>query len=251
MDAEIDGDVEYARALGEIHAEKKDIAPAAVGEVHAHGCEFAQERVGGGGVFAGEELGADAERLVQRMAEAEHPGVAAGGTDGAADLVGERLKREGVMGGGEGAGERLARAMGGLGSGEDRNGLFKAALEQVAKSLVRHAAEAREVGARRQVITVDRGDEKQGANALIEVGFAAAEGVEFGAVGEELRDGAALAPRVDGLVARRGVGGGDEIGDAGAHGLSWRMARSSTSCVRTRSRSRPERESASCASNRP
>ena len=80
VDAEIDGNIEDAGALGEIHAEKKDVGPAAVREVHAHGREFAEEgmrpRTGGG-----EELGADAEGLVERVAEAEHPGVAAGGAD--------------------------------------------------------------------------------------------------------------------------------------------------------------------------
>ena len=73
-----------------------------------------------------------------------------------------------------------------MGRCEYGNSFLKAALEQVTKPLVRHAAKAREVRARRKVIAVNRGDEKQGANALIEVRFAAAEGVEFGAVGEEL-----------------------------------------------------------------
>ena len=41
---QIDGDVEHARAFGEIHAEEEDVAPAAVGQVHADGRGFAQDR---------------------------------------------------------------------------------------------------------------------------------------------------------------------------------------------------------------
>ena len=57
----------------------------------------------GRGAGGGEKLGADAEGLIERMAEAEHPGVAAGGADGAADLVGERAR-----GGGEHVDPRLS-----------------------------------------------------------------------------------------------------------------------------------------------
>ena len=36
MHAQVDGDVQHPRAFGEIHAQKEDVAPAAVGQVHAH-----------------------------------------------------------------------------------------------------------------------------------------------------------------------------------------------------------------------
>ena len=55
-----------------------------------------------------EQFAADAQRLIERMAEAEHPRIAVRGTHGAADLVGERLKSERVVGGGERARERFA-----------------------------------------------------------------------------------------------------------------------------------------------
>ena len=41
--AEVDGDVEHPRALGKIHAEEENVAPAAVGEVHAHRGALAQD----------------------------------------------------------------------------------------------------------------------------------------------------------------------------------------------------------------
>ena len=216
VQAEVDGDVEDARALREIHAEEKNIGPSAVGEIHPHGGALAQERVGcvGGRGFARDQFGADAQRLVERVAEAEHPRVAAGGADGAADLVGEGLKREGVVRGGEGAGEGFARAVGGLGGGEDGDGLFETAFEQVSETRIGHAAEAREIGARGEVVAVDGGEEKQCADALVKVRFAASIGVELGAIGEEFGDGTARAPCVDGGVARRGIGGCDEVGDA-------------------------------------
>jgi hypothetical protein len=41
--AQVDGDVEHARAFGEIHAQKEDVAPAAVTEVHTHGGGFVKD----------------------------------------------------------------------------------------------------------------------------------------------------------------------------------------------------------------
>src|SRR6185295_7802576 len=98
---------------------------------------------------------------------------------------------------------------------------------------------------------MDCGEEEERADAFVEIRLAAAVSVEFDTRGEQLGDGAPLAPLVDGLVASRGISGLDEIDDALAHGQSARTARSSMSCVSTRSRSRPESESASCASSRP
>ena len=34
---------EHARAFGVIHAQEKDVAPATVAEVHAHGCGFVED----------------------------------------------------------------------------------------------------------------------------------------------------------------------------------------------------------------
>ena len=46
MHAEVDRDVQHLRALGIIHAEKENVAPAAMRQVHAHRGAFAQDRVG-------------------------------------------------------------------------------------------------------------------------------------------------------------------------------------------------------------
>src|SRR5208283_2699762 len=43
-DAEIDRDIQNARALRKIHTEEEDIAPAAMAEIHADGGSFGQDR---------------------------------------------------------------------------------------------------------------------------------------------------------------------------------------------------------------
>ena len=84
--AEIDGDIQHARPFREIHPQEKNVAPAAVRQVHAHRRALAQdwERAVGAGL---EQLAAQAQRLIGRMAHAEHPLVAAHGTDATADLI--------------------------------------------------------------------------------------------------------------------------------------------------------------------
>mgnify|MGYP006163345207 CR=1 FL=1 len=89
----------------------------------------------GGGVFAGEELGANAERLVERVTEAEHPGVAAGGADGAADLVGEGLEGELLIGRGKRAGDRIAGAGFGLVFEKHVDGFLEAAMEKLLEAV--------------------------------------------------------------------------------------------------------------------
>ena len=96
--AQIDGDVEHPRALREIHAEEEDVAPAAVRQVHPDRGALAQDRMRCVAAAGAQQLGPDAQRLVERVAEAEHPGVAPRGPDRVAHLVGERLEPERVIG---------------------------------------------------------------------------------------------------------------------------------------------------------
>ena len=87
MHAEVDGDVEDLGTVREVHAEEDDVTPRAVGEVHADGRLFAEDGVGAVGGITFEEGGPEPERLVQRVAHAEHPLIAFDGADAAADLV--------------------------------------------------------------------------------------------------------------------------------------------------------------------
>ena len=46
VNAEVNRDIEHARAFGKIHAEKENVAPAGVAQIHAHRGAFAQHGVG-------------------------------------------------------------------------------------------------------------------------------------------------------------------------------------------------------------
>jgi hypothetical protein len=130
MDGEVDGDVEDAGALGIIHAEEEDVAPAAMAEVHADGVRSRRMGIDAGGI-ARSQFGPDAEGLIERDAHAEHPLVAADGADAAADLVGEGLEGEAMVGGGEGAGDAVAGSVVGLVGEEAGDGLVEPAVEEV------------------------------------------------------------------------------------------------------------------------
>src|SRR5690606_27887995 len=90
--------------------------------------------------------------------------------------------------------------------------------EKMAETGERDAAGAWGVGARGKVVAMQRGDEEEGTDAFVEIGFAAAVGVEFGARGEEFVDGFAGGPAIEGEVARGGVGGVDDVEEAKRHG---------------------------------
>ena len=69
--------------------------------------------------------------MIGRVAHAEHPLVAAHRAHAAADLVGQRLKRQPVIGRRQGAGDGVAGAFGLLHRQEMVNGLLEPALEQM------------------------------------------------------------------------------------------------------------------------
>ena len=135
-----------------------------------------------------------------------------------AHLVGERLETQRVVGRGQRAGEGFVRALRGLRAQESADGLLEAPLEHAAEAVVGHAARAREPGPRRQVIAVDRGQEKQRADALVEVGLPAAVGLQFGAGGQQFGRRPVRAPALDGEIAHRRRRRLDDVGDAHAHG---------------------------------
>jgi len=153
--------------------------------------------------------------------------VAADAADAAADLVGEGLEGEALIDGGEGAGNTVAGGLGALGFEEDVDGFLEAAAEEVfvafegdgggifAGFCVREAE--------REVEAVDGVEEKEGADAVVEISAGAAEGVEGVGFGEELGEGEFPAGGVEGLVADGGVGRSDEIEEG--HGRERRVVR--------------------------
>ena len=111
VNAKIDRHIQDARAFGKIHAQKKNVTPPAMGQVHAYGRPLAKN--GEPAVFTSlEQFGPDAQRLILRMAHAKHPLVAAHRTHTATDLVGQSLKRQPMISRRQGAGNGIARALG-------------------------------------------------------------------------------------------------------------------------------------------
>ena len=94
MDREIDRDIENFCTLGVVHPEEKDVAPAAVSQVHAHRSAFAQYRIETRGWIALGQFLANPQRLICGVAHSEHPLIPAHTADAAADLVGQSLERQ-------------------------------------------------------------------------------------------------------------------------------------------------------------
>ncbi len=156
MHAEIDGDIEHARALGKIHAEEKDVAPRAVREIHAHRRALAQDRV----------------RAVRSRGAAARARKRSGWSFGCPmrnihwlprtvrtlrrTWSASVWKAEPVIRGGERAAQRGARAFGFLRGEKDVDRLFKAPREELL------VAVKRDVSARRQ-LGCSRADESGGS----------------------------------------------------------------------------------------
>src|SRR5688500_11555388 len=114
----------------------------------------------------------------------------------------------------EGARERFARALSLLVGEKNRDGFFEASLEDVAKTVIGYTAESRHFCPRRQVITMDCGDEEQRTDSFVEIDFTATVDVERLGRSEQRSEGSVPAPRVECEVARRRVGGLDQVDDA-------------------------------------
>ena len=250
--AEIDGNVEDARAFREIHAEEKDVAPAAVAEVHADGRTLAEDAEETG--VAPQQFGAQAQRIIGGMPRAEHPLVAAHGANAAADLIGEGLKAQAAVSGGERAGDDRARPLGALGGQELVDGLLEAALQKMDVAGVGNLRGRAGLLAQGHMEAVDGVEEEQRAHAFVEVVARAAEAVERGALGLQLRERQVAADCVQRAVANGGVARGDD-GNQAAHcrfpAASSRSASNSRSCASTSARSPPLRASASWEVSRP
>src|ERR1700675_697635 len=102
MNRQVDGHIEDARHLGKIHAQEKDVAPAAVAEVHADGCGFVEDWKWGS-LRSLKKFRAHAKGVIGGMPRAEHPLIAPHGADTSSHLVGQRLETEPTVSGGEGA----------------------------------------------------------------------------------------------------------------------------------------------------
>ena len=154
MHSQINGDIQHPRAFGEIHAQKKNVAPAAVAEVHAHRRALAQNRVAAIGV-APQQLGPETQGMIGRMTHAKHPLIAADGAHAAPHLVGKCLKREPLIGRRQCAGEGIAGAFGLLHGEKVFNRLREPAVQQVFEALERNQAALADARLERQMKPVD------------------------------------------------------------------------------------------------
>ena len=98
VDPQVDRDVQHPGALGEIHAEEEDVRPAAVREVQPHGRPLDQDREQRVLRLAAKELAMDAQGMLVRAADPEHPPVALTAPDRSPDLVGQVLEGDLLVG---------------------------------------------------------------------------------------------------------------------------------------------------------
>ena len=85
-----------------------------------------------------------------------------------------------MVGGGEGAGQRFVGALRVLRAQESGDRLLEAPLQHAAEAVIGHAAGAREIRPRRQMVAMDRREKKQGADATVQVGLPVAVKFELG-----------------------------------------------------------------------
>jgi len=151
-------------------------------EVHPHRRAFAQDRIGAGGGIAAGHFRTDPQRLVGRVAHPEHPLVAAHAAHAAADLVGQRLERQPLIGRGQRAGNPVARALRRLGPEKNVDRFLKPPLQQVFITFERNRRRPRAIFARSEprgeVEAVDRVEKQQRPHPVIEVFALAAEPIE-------------------------------------------------------------------------
>ncbi len=112
------------------------------------------------------------------MAHAEHPLVAADRAHAAPDLVGQGLEAQGLVGGGQGAGDGVAGAESFLDRAKLIDRLFEPPAQEPRIALERHQGLGvrRKLG--RQVVAIDGGQKEGGPHPLVEVFALAAEGIQ-------------------------------------------------------------------------
>jgi len=82
-----------------------------VRQVHPHGRAFAQNRIRAILCAEAKQLRPNPQRLIHRMAHPEHPLVSFNRAHAVPHLVGERLKSQSVISGGQGARDGITRSL--------------------------------------------------------------------------------------------------------------------------------------------
>ena len=254
MDAQIDRHIEHPCRLGAIHPEEENVAPASMRQIHPDRCRFLEEweRGHSPGRPAPQQLRADAERVVVRMANPEHPLVAADRPHRLPHLIGQRLQPQFAIGARQGTRQGGGRSVGLLAREEDVDRLLKPSTEEMVDGCDgdQPRRRGRLAEGRGELVAVDGREKEERPDAAVEIGTITPEGIEGRRLGKQARRARATAHLVDRAIPCARVGRGDDS-DEPAHDSCGCRARSSTICASTRERSRPERARAIWAVSRP
>ena len=192
MHAEIDRDIQYPCRLRKVHSQKENVTPPAVRKIHPHRSAFREDRIRVSGTGAAKKLLVDSQRMIGRVAHAEHPVVAADRAYASSHLVGQGLKSEGMIGGCQGAGDSIAWTVTVLDAKEDLNRLLEPATQKVQVSRVRHLRPSVRRQLRRHEVTVNRTRKKIARTRSYRFVLARRKASNFRAIS---RSSATLAPR--------------------------------------------------------
>ena len=258
MHAQIDRDVENLRSFRVIHAQKEDVAPCTVREIHAHGGLFPENRIRTVGFVPLQQFRAQTERLQLRMRHPEHPLIPADGSDTAAHLVCQRLKGQPVICRSQRTADGIAWTLRSLHGQKTVDGFFEATAQQMLVAMKWNHAPARRIRLRRQMEPVNRIQKEEGADLFVKVRASAPERIEFRTFRQQNLARCVRTDRLQRTVADRGIlrrNDGNKLTGHGnermGSGQRTRAARSSTMRASTSSRSSPSRPSASCAVSNP
>lgn len=190
---------------GEIHAQKEDVAPSAVRQIHAHRSGLAQNREERATVPPRQHLRANAQRVIRGMAHAEHPLVAAHRTHAAPHLVGQRLKRQLAVPGRKSAGNRRARPLLALRPEEHIQRFPKTPLQQALVTGKRDGRARARGEAPRNMEAVNRVEKEKGPHAPVQVVARPAKAIERQGLLQQLGERRGAAKRIERTVSNGGI----------------------------------------------
>ena len=210
MYAQIDGNIQHARAFWIIHSKEKNIAPGTMRQIHPHRGSFAQNGIGTPVADLLQQLRPNPQRLIFRMAHSEHPLIPAHRSHTAPDLVRQCLERQPMIGRGERARNCVVRPSGILHLQKNLDRLLEPPLKQMFVPFERDQSAQFAAAFVRQVKAMNGIKEEKGADALVEVFAAAAKSVQLGALLHQFLRRKLAAGRIQRLVAKRRISCGDE-----------------------------------------
>ena len=167
--SEVDRDVEDPGPFGVVHPEEEDVGPGGVRQVEPDRGPLDQDREEAVVGVAFQEPGVDPDRVLVHGADAEHPAVPLAAPDRPADLVGQGLVGDPLVGLGQGTGDRAVDPVAGDRLAERGDRLLEPPLHQVGEAGKRDRPAGGDVRGVLDPEPVDRMEEDRGADPLVEV----------------------------------------------------------------------------------